>query len=166
MKALVTYASRHGSTMGIAERIAGELEKGGVDVDLRPVQDVAQVTGYDAIVLGSAVYFGSWLKPAIQLARRNQAELSRRPVWVFSSGPVGDAVLPPPKETAELQETIRPRDHRVFAGAIEAGRLGRGERLITRMVHASYVDSRSWAEIASWAAKIASELAAPPVVAG
>ncbi len=164
MKILVTYASRHGSTRGIAERIAGELERSGAEVDLHPIQDVELLTTYDAVVLGSAVYFGSWLKPAVEFARRHRADLAQRPVWVFSSGPVGDAVLPPPRETAELQDVIHPRDHRVFAGALDAGQLRLSERLITKVVHAPATDSRNWAEITTWANGIAAELIESPAV--
>ena len=86
-------ASRHGATREIAAAIAVELEDAGLEVDDRPVEEVEEIDGYDAVVLGSAVDVGKWLAPARRLAEERAEELSRRPVWLFSSGPVqeGDA---------------------------------------------------------------------------
>ena len=69
-RTLVTYASRMGGTEGIARAIADEMQRAGIDVDLRPAADVRSVTGYDAVVLGSAVYAGRWLRPARTLLKR------------------------------------------------------------------------------------------------
>ena len=64
MKVLVAYASRHGATKGIAERIARTLEPRGNDVTLPPADQVSAVAGYDAFIIGSAAYTGHWLKEA------------------------------------------------------------------------------------------------------
>ena len=89
MKILVAYASRHGSTAGIAERIAKTLESAGLDVTLRPVTDVGPLDEYGAFVIGSAAYMGGWLGEATTFVRRNRDVLARQPVWTFSSGPTG-----------------------------------------------------------------------------
>ena len=54
MHVLVAYASRHGATQGIAERIAQTLEKSGVTAEARPAATIKGVAGYDAFVIGSA----------------------------------------------------------------------------------------------------------------
>ena len=64
MKVLIAYASRHGSTKGIAEHIAAKLERTGLDVTLRPVGEADPIDGYDAFVIGSAAYLGGWLDDA------------------------------------------------------------------------------------------------------
>src|SRR5687768_14742059 len=89
MTTLVSYASRHGATRGIAERIASTLASSGVDVVLKPVGEVGAIDAYDAFVIGSAAYMGGWLGEATTFVRRNVEPLSTRPVWLFSSGPVG-----------------------------------------------------------------------------
>jgi menaquinone-dependent protoporphyrinogen oxidase len=96
MKILVTVASRHGATKEIAEAIARELAERGLEVTVSPVQEVDSIQGYDAVVLGSAVYLGKWMKPAKAFAAREAAGLSSVPVWLFSSGPIGDVRTTPP----------------------------------------------------------------------
>src|SRR5688572_1206529 len=87
-KVLITYASRHGSTEGIAERIAVALRARAIDTDVAAVQDVRDPDGYDGYVLGSAVYAGSWLGSMKAFIHRHRATLRRHPVWLFSSGPL------------------------------------------------------------------------------
>src|SRR5215470_10504735 len=121
MTVLVTYASKHGSTQGIAERIAEQLRKLGKEAEARPMDEVSDPGHYEALVIGSAIYYGSWLKEATEWVHRNQAILAERPVWLFSVGPLGTDVKDAeqqPKEMAEFQQAIRPRDERIFFGAL------------------------------------------------
>src|SRR5579884_2747221 len=129
MTVLVTYASKHGATQQMAERVGEILRRAGLEAQVRPVKDAGDLAGYDAFVIGSAVYFGSWMKEAVSFVRQNKAVLAIHPVWLFSSGPLGtqltdvqgrdvrEATIP--KEVAEFREAIRPRDHRVFFGALD-----------------------------------------------
>jgi len=85
-----------------------------------PAQDVTTVAGFDAVVLGSAVYAGSWRKEAVELAERHGDQFARVPLWLFSSGPLGEDVddnEEQPKQLPSLRESLAPRDHRVFFGA-------------------------------------------------
>ena len=158
MRALVAYATRHGATRGIAERIAAKLEQPGSEVTLLPVDGVDDVAGYDAVVVGSSVYFGMWSKSAAELVRRNAQALRQVPVWLFSSGPVGNMNLPAPKEVAELEDLIKPRGHQGFAGALDYGKLGVGEKLIVMGLHAPEGDFRDWNAIDQWAQGIGEEI--------
>jgi menaquinone-dependent protoporphyrinogen oxidase len=165
MRVLVTYASRHGATADIAEVIAGVLtEDRGRDrarrVEVVPVEEVEDVTGYDAVLLGSAVYVGRWTKPARSFVRRNLAALRARPVWLFSSGPVGDAPEPD-QETADtdrLADLVGARGSRTFGGRLRRADLGRRERAVVRTVHAEDGDHRDWVEIRAWADEVADVL--------
>ena len=89
MKILVAVASRHGSTHEIADALALELGTAGHDVDVQTIEDSPTVEGYDAAVIGSAVYMGNWLPQAVNFVDRHQAQLAAMPVWLFSSGPLG-----------------------------------------------------------------------------
>lgn len=90
MTILVAVASKHGSTREIAQVIADELRTAHLAVDLQDAGAVGDIAGYDAVILGSAVYMGSWLPDAhSELAQRHHAALATLPVWVFSSGPLG-----------------------------------------------------------------------------
>lgn len=89
MTVLVTYASKYGGTAGIAEHIAETLNAAGVEAVARPITPNAELAEYDAFVLGSALYIGSWLKEALRFARQHRDTLASRPTWLFSSGPLG-----------------------------------------------------------------------------
>jgi menaquinone-dependent protoporphyrinogen oxidase len=161
MTVLVAYASKHGSTAGIAEGIAERLRERGKDMDVRAVSDVDGLGDVEAIVLGSAVYMGSWMKEASGFVERHRDELARLPVWLFSSGPTGTEpteVGPSDKQVEQLVEAVHPRDHHVFSGAIDPGKLGFVERRIVRAVKAPTGDFRDWHEIGSYADAIADAL--------
>jgi flavodoxin len=89
MEVLVVHASRHGSTAGIAERIAAGLQAAGLSAEAVAVSQVGDVARYDAFVIGSAAYLFHWLKDATRFVKRHRAVLETRPVWLFSSGPLG-----------------------------------------------------------------------------
>src|SRR6266542_6497358 len=86
MTVLVSAASKHGSTAEIATAVARVLQERGLAVDVRPVENVTLVDGYEAVVLGSAVYAGHWMESARRLAEVQAGALASRPVWLFSSG--------------------------------------------------------------------------------
>src|SRR3982751_2220686 len=87
MRILVAYGTTSGSTGEIAEWIGEEL-RAGFAVDVRPAGEVQDLDGYDAVVLGAAVYMAGWHQDARRFAHRFADELVRRPVWLFSSGPL------------------------------------------------------------------------------
>ena len=156
IRILVTAASKHGATAEIAGLIAEQLTAAGHDVDLREPELVHDLDKFDAVVLGSAVYIGHWLKPARELLTRLGPELANRPVWVFSSGPVGDPLKPSedPVDVAAAVAATGAREHRVFPGHINMERLGFGERAMVRTLRAAVGDFRDWEAIKDWAREI------------
>lgn len=170
MRVLVVYASRYGATRGIAERITAELNERGHRAAMVSAGKAAAVEGYDAFVVGSAVFIGRWMKEASEFVRRNSAALADRPVWLFSSGPIGQTtdevkVLESsvPKDIAELEPLVHPRGHRVFFGAFDHTKLGLGHKLVFAMPAMKRLmvdgDYRDWKEIDAWADEIANALA-------
>jgi len=175
MSILVAYATRHGATRGIAERIAERLQAGGLDAEARPAAQVLDATRYDAFVVGGAAYMFHWLGDATKFVQRNRAVLAQRPTWLFSSGPVGTDTVDKegrdvllvclPKEFAELRDAIHPREEKVFFGAIDpaAKPIGPAERFVSLMPAARAAfpkgDFRDWPAIDAWADAIAHELA-------
>jgi menaquinone-dependent protoporphyrinogen oxidase len=158
-RVLVVVASRHGATREIADAVAGVLRAAGLEVDLEYAEGgAADPAGYDALVLGSAVYYGTWLPSARDFARRHAPALADRPVWLFSSGPVGEPRTPKGGGLEEREIVPGARDHAVFGGRIDRRLLGMRERAVTRVVGAGEGDFRDWADITSWAAAIADEL--------
>jgi menaquinone-dependent protoporphyrinogen oxidase len=158
VKVLVTAASRHGTTAEIAEAIADVLRTVHLEVDVVEPDAVSSIADYDAIVLGSGVYAGHWLKAARAFVERHEFALRGRTVFLFSSGPIGDPPRPleDPVEVATIDESTMAIDHRVFAGRLVERDLGTGERLVVEMLRAPYGDFRSWDDITDWARAIAS----------
>ena len=147
MAILIAYASKHGSTRGVAKRIAEQLRQLRKEAEAQPVDAVTDPSSYEAFVIGSVVYYGSWLKEATEWMHRNRAILSLHLVWLFSAGPLGTEVQDAkqqPKEMAEFQQAIRPRDQRIFFGALDPSRLPFAERMVVKAVRAPEGDSRDW----------------------
>jgi menaquinone-dependent protoporphyrinogen oxidase len=162
MRVLVTYASKHGSTQEIAERIASALKQHGVTADLRPANQVNQLDGYDGVVIGSAVYIGRWMKEATEFVKRVRPALGGCRVWLFSSGPLGAQPGVDPLQIAELKTSLNIVEHRLLGGAMSKERLSLVERALVKGVKAPYGDFRDWSTIDSWAAAIAKDLDSSP----
>jgi menaquinone-dependent protoporphyrinogen oxidase len=175
MKVLIAYASRHGATAGIAQRIAAGLGEAGLDAEARPVAEVGDVGAYDAVVVGAAAYMFHWLKPATRFVKRHRQVLAQRPVWLFSSGPLGADLVDDegqnvleatrPREFDELNELVRPRGEQVFFGAWDpdAPPVGFVERLLRHLpAHEDTPagDFRDWDAIDAWAVEVARDLLA------
>lgn len=160
MKVLVSAASKHGATAGIADAIGSTLMTRGFEVMVKEPGHVEEVHTFDAIVVGSAVYAGHWMKPAIELTERFAERFPGKPVWLFSSGPLGDPPKPTedPVDVAEVMKVTGARGHRVFAGKLDKAMLGFPERAIVGALRAPYGDFRDWEEIRTWAEEIADSL--------
>jgi menaquinone-dependent protoporphyrinogen oxidase len=160
MKVLVSAASRHGSTAEIAENIGATLSSEGFDVDVRRPEDVTTVAPYDGVVLGSGVYAGRWLEPIKRLIAREARELAFKPVWLFSSGPIGDPPKPAeePPDMVAARERLHPIDTAIFPGRLDRSDLGLAEKAIVAVVHAPDGDFRAWQPVSAWASKIARTL--------
>ncbi|MEY9214547.1 flavodoxin domain-containing protein [Thermobifida halotolerans] len=165
MLVMIGYASAHGSTEGIARRVADRLREHGHDVDVRPLDEpVADLDRYDAFVLGSAVHGSSWLREAVDFTRRETDTLAQRPVWLFSVGLARvlggrfEQAGGEPRGTPELRQAVGAREHRLLAGAIQPKHLPLFARGIYRMMGGRYGDFRDWAEVDDWAESIAAQL--------
>lgn len=162
---LVAYATKHGATAEIAEKIGQALHEADLHADVLPVDQVSDLSSYGAIVLGSAVYMGRWRKEAAAFLAANEKSLAERPVWLFSSGPTGegkqDAFMKGERLPAALEPVagrIGPRDIAVFGGALDAKSLNFFERFVVKKVDAPMGDFRDWDAITSWASAVADAL--------
>lgn len=184
---LVVAATRHGATSGIADRIAEVVRAEGFDVTRADAAQHPDPTGFDAYVVGSAVYMGSWLKEGLEFLERRQAALATKPVWLFSSGPLPGSGRTPDsgdplevalgpmegpgsgghRRIAALATAIGARDHRVFLGAYDPSDAPKSlpERVVRLMPFARNAlpagDFRDWDAIEAWAHEISAALATP-----
>jgi menaquinone-dependent protoporphyrinogen oxidase len=160
-RVLVAHAGKHGSTAEIAQAIAEELSRQGIEAECRRAGEVKDLDGYDAVVLGSAVYMKRWQPEARKLLRKHADELAERPFWIFSSGPFGDhpdlAWSEPPRVVAKAEQ-LGARDHVIFGGRLPAEPSGFMERALVRDTPPDYTDLRDWHEIRAWATGIAAAL--------
>jgi menaquinone-dependent protoporphyrinogen oxidase len=170
LRVLVTAASRHGSTHEIATALARGMSQCaagrgmGLAAAAVPAERDPDPSVYDAVVLGSAVYAGRWQEAARDLAAAHTTALRDRPVWLFSSGPIGEPPFPPdePHDAGIVTTMLGARGHRVFPGRLDKGLLSFGERAMVTAMRAPVGDFRDWAAIEAWAESIAGELAALP----
>lgn len=165
IRVLVAYATKHGATAEIAEKIGQVLREAGLQADVVPVNRAQDLTSYKAVVLGSAVYIGRWRKEAANFLRANEKALSERPVWLFSSGPTGEGKPEGllqgwrfPEALQPVADAIRPRNVALFHGALDPKKLNFFERWIINNVKAPIGDFRDWDAITSWAMAIADML--------
>jgi menaquinone-dependent protoporphyrinogen oxidase len=171
MKILVAVATRHGATREIAEHIArscgSALADAGVSsaVDVRDAGLVSSLDGFDAVILGSAVYMGHWLEPARRLAESFSDDLRKVSGWLFSSGPVGEQHKPADDPVAidGLVRKAGARGHRMFGGKIDRRTLHFLERAVVATLRIKDGDYRDWPSIRAWGGEIGVRLSAAQV---
>lgn len=164
---MVGYATRTGSTIGVAEEIAKTLAKRGFAVDVKPLKERPSLDGYDAVLLGSAVNGGAWLPEAVKFVEAQKSGLSKIPVAVFSVHimNMGDDEKSQAKRRAYINPVralIHPTDEAYFAGV---GPTAKDSSLIMRWAFRAFGgggegDCRDWDKIRSWTqtARLAEEV--------
>lgn len=165
-KILITYASKYGATREIAERIDAVLHQAGLQTDIRPVDDVRDLTLYQAVILGSAVYVGKWQKEAVAFLQTYAKNLADLPVWLFSSGPTGEGDPVKLVEGKLLPTGLQPIVHRIqarevtiFHGHINPNKINPIEKwAVKSLVKKPFGDFRDWEAIVDWSTRIADAL--------
>ncbi|MCC6944435.1 MAG: flavodoxin domain-containing protein [Thermomicrobiales bacterium] len=161
MSVAIIVASRHGSTREIAEEMARCLRHHGIGSTLYEAGEPVTLRGRTGVIVGSAVYMGRWLKEARTFVDEHQEELRQRPVWLFSSGPVGVNATNQTIDEVMLTELVTHSGalgHQTFLGKLDPSQLSRSERLLTRIVHAPEGDFRDFDAIDAWTEEIARTL--------
>ena len=156
-KVLVAYATRAGSTAGVAERVAGVLNQSGFSAEAVNAKQVGDVGSYDAVVVGSAVRAGKLMPEVLKFLDKNKAALESKPLAAFivclamkdgdeKGRATADTYLDP------LRLRVRPASEGLFAGAYDPEKLGFGVRQVMKMMKAPPGDFRKWDQVEAWAA--------------
>lgn len=162
---LVTYATRSGSTRGVAEAIAKTLTERGVPVEVRPMMEVKDLTPYRAVVAGSAIQGQKWLPEAMQFLRTHQAALSRRPFAAFmvcitlTMKNIDQYEAGIAEWMAPVRAMVRPLSEGHFAGMIDFRKMPFSiNKLMMRIPVLLKIwqegDHRDWPAIHKWAEQI------------
>jgi menaquinone-dependent protoporphyrinogen oxidase len=159
MRVLITWGSKLGGAEGIARIVGEQLRRSGLEVELKPASEQRDVRGYDAVIIGGALYANLWHRHAYRFATRNIAALRRVPVWLFSSGPLDDSAdhrdIPPTPQVEVLMERIGAQGHATFGGRLPADAKGFPAASMAKRLSG---DWRNPDRIAAWAAEIAAAL--------
>jgi menaquinone-dependent protoporphyrinogen oxidase len=162
---LVTYASKAGSTMEVAERIAKNLSSQNLPVDIQPVGKGTDLTQYQAVVLGSAIRAGNLLPEVKAFMEKHQEQLSQKFFGIFI------VCLTMKDETEENYKTVsaylepvraqvKPDKEGLFAGTMNSSKLGFLERMLMKAMKAPEGDYRSWEAIDTWTEELGQEIKA------
>ena len=168
-KILVTYATRTGSTAGVAEEIGKTLVEIRAQVDVCPMQDVRDITPYQAVVAGSAIQNKGWLPEALQFMQDYQTALNQKPFAMFAVCMTlamrdGEKYRPHVSEwLAPARALVQPVSEGIFAGVLDVSKIPSfADRLKFRISVASGVwsegDHRDWDAIREWASELHSQL--------
>jgi menaquinone-dependent protoporphyrinogen oxidase len=161
-KILVTYATRAGSTAGVAEAIAKTLREHDLRVDVRPMQEVPYMADYKAVLAGSAIQNRGWLPEAIQFVKTHRAELNQKPFAMFAvcmtlAMKNGEKYRPQVSDwLAPVRRLVHPVSEGIFAGVLDIGKIPSfADRLKFRLSVLFGVwsegDHRDWDSIRAWA---------------
>ena len=156
---LITYATRAGSTVGVADAIGAELGRRGLDVDIQPVTAGPTLGAYDAVILGSAIRMANWLPEMVEFIKTNQQVLRSRPVVLFTVHILNtDADKTSRAARLAYLNTVRPLlnpiDEVYFAGRIDLEALSFVDRLMVKMVKSPIGDFRDWDGIRAWSSAV------------
>ena len=168
-KILVTYASRAGSTAGVAEAIGKTLGENGAQIDILPMKDVKDLSPYRAVVAGSAIRGAKWLPEAMHFMHTHQAALSRKPfasfiVCITLAMSSGEKYREGLKDWLKpVRELVKPVSEGYFAGALDFSKLPiTPNTLLMRVAVALGVfplgDHRNWNTIRAWASDLSAKL--------
>ncbi|WP_136519730.1 MULTISPECIES: flavodoxin domain-containing protein [Cellulomonas] len=160
MQVLVSVASRHGATREMGALVAQELRAAGHEVAEVEPEDVERVDGYDAVVLGSAVYVGRLALGLRALVDRQGGQLRARPTWLFWSGPIGDPPVPMtvPDDVTALARAVEARGVAMFPGRLERTGLDLSERALVALTRAEAGDFRDLDAVQAWGREVAEAL--------
>ena len=155
-RTLVVYASRAGSTGEVAQVISERLCAMGFDAEVRPVESASSLSGFQAVVLGSAVRYGAWLPEMTKFIASRRSELAQLPLAVFTvhMQALGDDAASQATRagyTKAVRAVVTPRDEMFFAGKIDLATLSFFERMAVKLVKAPVGDKRDWDRIRQWA---------------
>jgi menaquinone-dependent protoporphyrinogen oxidase len=170
MKVLVGYATVHGSTGEVAQRIGDVLAQEGLEVTVADVGTLTQVDEYDAFVMGSAIHAGTWLPELTGFMKTLKNRASRTPVYIWvtcirvleeygMSHALDYYMLP------DILNQLNVRGKTAFAGKLDIDQVDVNERWSLAARYDGHAwptnfngDFRDWNKITEWASETAKDI--------
>ena len=167
---LITYASGYGSTAEVAQEIGRYLVEEGFTVEVLTPAEVASLSQYDAVIVGSPIQYDRWMRETREFVIKNQEYLSKHPVAYFFNC-LALAVRTDETEKKAMQYTnklnslsshVQPLSIGKFAGVLDFRKMPILLRFIFKIFGAitglKEGDYRDWNEIRLWAKNLAIKL--------
>jgi menaquinone-dependent protoporphyrinogen oxidase len=172
MSILITYASVHGSTRGIAERISSIISthiSPPSTVEVLPMEQVSDLSKYNFVIIGSAVHNFHWIPLASRWLSSNSAALANTPVWAFSVGTpfaigkIAQRFLESQEEeqklAAAIKEQVKIEGHVLFSGMFVKSQATKKFNFWWRVFGGKFGDFREWEDINKWAGEVGENIA-------
>lgn len=162
-KILVAFATKLGSTIEVAQVIGNIISQNGAAVDVKPIKEISDISGYDATIVGSAIRMAQWLPEATDFIKKHQSQLNKKSTAIFSVHILNLDNDPESQQerlayTKSIKEILSPKAEAFFAGKIDQSQLSFFERLLFKMIKSPEGDFRNWEAIRNWAAKVAVQM--------
>lgn len=159
-RVLVTYATRTGSTAEVAQFIQKQLTENGCTVDLKPLKEIKDLQGYNAVVVGSPIRMGKWVGEASEFLQTHNSILTTIPTAAFT------LCMPQIEDHQEafrgyletIKENHNPDEAAFFLGTMRLEKLSFLDRMISKALKAKNEDKRDWDQISTWVNELPSRL--------
>lgn len=159
-KILIAYDTVHGATSTIADKIGKVLCEQGFQVDLMLARKVKDVSSYDAILIGTPIYYGEFLPGIKSFLNKHQQSIAGKPHVLF----VNCTYLK--EDTEEIRNKvmelwvnpmlekfpeIKPLNIGLFGGKILFSELYPVEYFLMKLMKYEDGDFRDYDKIGAWA---------------
>ncbi|MBN2048794.1 MAG: twin-arginine translocation signal domain-containing protein [Anaerolineaceae bacterium] len=160
-KMLVAYATKAGSTAEIALRMGEVIAGAGWMVDVKPIDDVSDLSMFEAVLLGSPIRIGAVLKKVTAFIEEHQTELAQKHFSMFIACMELEPDIPETRELASayldpVRAILKPEREGLFAGKVDPDKLTLLERMMMQSLESPIGDYRDWEKIEAWASEVAS----------
>ncbi|HTW07643.1 MAG TPA: flavodoxin domain-containing protein [Acidimicrobiales bacterium] len=166
MPVLVTYGSTRGGTEGLAQMLAEGLRAEALSVEVASASKVTSTQGYEAVVVGGALYAARWHRHSRRFVKRHARELRHKPTYFFSSGPLDSSAsereIAPVRGVQALMAVVGARGHATFGGRLAPDAEGFAA---SAMAKRNAGDWRDQDQVRAWAHRLATELSPGPASA-
>ncbi len=161
-KVLIAFASKSGSTKEVAESIAERIQTETVEVDVKNIDSIPNVSEYDMVVVGAPINGMKWRQDAVDFVGIHQSDLMYKRTAYFSlsyTAVLGRKMWRKQISKAfdNVSKQVPPIKTGTFAGKVD-GEMPAVVRFIFGMPKDTPHDQRDWDLISTWAEDLSHEI--------